>query len=169
MRKIIDIGLSLVAILLVLFNIYIFLVYPHIFINNSKAPEQSNREPPKRTAYIDIGDNRMAVEVVTKQVDMAQGLSGRKSMPRNQGMLFVFNQPGNYYFWMKGMNFPLDILWIDQNFQVVDITKEISINDFPVNFSSRVPAQYVLEVNAGWTQEHGVGLGTTVDIRDALN
>ncbi|MDX1535781.1 MAG: DUF192 domain-containing protein, partial [Candidatus Spechtbacterales bacterium] len=76
----------------------------------------------------------------------------------------VFNRPGTYSFWMKEMNFPIDIIWIGEDMRVVDITKNAKPESYPKRFSPSVLAQYVLEVVAGFSDEHGVEIGDSIKV-----
>lgn len=93
------------------------------------------------------------IEVADTNETRALGLSGRKNMPKNEGVMFIFPTPGFYRFWMKDMKFPLDFIWIDQN-KVVDLSENIQppttvgIENLPT-FTSKAPFDKVLEVNAG--------------------
>src|SRR3989344_1681259 len=92
----------------------------------------------------------------------ARGLSGRRSLEENQGMLFVFNTADYYNFWMKDMYFPIDIIWLNDDWRVIDLTENISPKNFPVTYQPRAPARYVLEVNAGFIVAHRMTIGTRV-------
>ncbi len=113
-----------------------------------------------------IDDVKIKVEIADDAAEMAQGLSDRKSLGENHGMLFVFDKPGTPAFWMKDMNFPLDIIWI-QGDTIVDIAPNLPplAGDFVSTYSPRVPANYVLEVNAGFAEKHGIKIGDEVDLR----
>jgi uncharacterized protein len=80
----------------------------------------------------------------------------------NKGMLFVFEKPGIHGFWMKDMNFAIDIVWIGQDKRVVQIMEHIAPETFPKVFSPREPIQYVLEVNAGWARKSNIQLGDRI-------
>ncbi len=110
-----------------------------------------------------IGKTQILVEIADTPQKQAQGLSFRKSLPENQGMLFVFEKPSFYYFWMKDMNFPLDFIWINSN-EVVDITKNVKPEDFqpPNSFTSRVETDKVLEVNAGFVEKFKIKIGDKI-------
>lgn len=123
-----------------------------------------SRQEKTRPVLIQIGKTDLRVELARTSAERSQGLSGRPVLPENEGMLFVFDEPGLYEFWMKEMKFPLDIVWIDEQKKVVDITSYVSQASFPERFTSRVPARYVLEANAGWAAEHGVKLGTAIEL-----
>ncbi len=86
-------------------------------------------------------------------------MSNREKLAENQGMLFVFDQPDYYSFWMKDMQFAIDIIWIDENKKIVDITQNAESESYPKTFQPSSPAQYVLEVNSFWTGEHGIVVG----------
>src|SRR5476651_1827173 len=74
---------------------------------------QINKTQPK--SKITIDNHNFAVEVATTSAQQQQGLSGRASLPKNQGMLFIFQTANRYPFWMKDMKFNLDMIFINNN------------------------------------------------------
>ena len=115
----------------------------------------------------------LVAEVVDTPASRELGLSGRSSMRDNEGMMFVFDHPGRYGFWMKDMLFPLDIVWINQNGVVVHIERNLSPVSYrvlprtnPETFINTPDASYVLEVNAGRADEYGLYLGSKVKISE---
>ncbi len=112
------------------------------------------------------------VEVVDTSRSRALGLSGRKGLGDDEGMLFVFEAPGRYGFWMKDMLFPLDIIWINQNGVVVHIERNATPESYtdnpdkPQTFINTPDALYVLEVKAGKAETYGLYLGTKVTIEE---
>lgn len=94
------------------------------------------------------------------------GLSYRKTILDKEGMLFVFDEPGNYSFWMKNMNFPIDILWISSDKRIVYIEENVATSTYPKSFTNNSKALYVLEIKAGTRKELGAFLGTEVKIKD---
>ena len=106
-----------------------------------------------------IGDKTISVEIADTVRERMLGLSGRVSLSSDTGMLFVFDEPGKYGIWMKDMNFPIDILWLDNLYTVVDIQKNVSPETFPEVFVPENPALYVLEMNAGAVDEYNVKIG----------
>lgn len=111
-----------------------------------------------------VNNKAYYVEIADTPSEQEKGLSGYKYLRDNQGMLFVFQTPGNYGFWMKDMNFPLDIIWIDQNSKVIHIEKSLSPSTYPQVFYPGGPALYVLEVNAGQADTTQLEIGDTVKI-----
>jgi uncharacterized membrane protein (UPF0127 family) len=108
----------------------------------------------------------ITAEVVDTKASRELGLSGRTSMNDNEGMLFVFDKPGRYGFWMKDMIFPLDIIWINQNGIVVEIERDLTPGSYPKTFINTSPASYVLEINAGSSEKEGLYIGSKVKIME---
>jgi uncharacterized membrane protein (UPF0127 family) len=115
-------------------------------------------------------DERISVRVEVADTDYTRerGLSGHAPLAADEGMFFIFNTASRNAFWMKEMLFPLDIIWIREN-EIVDITTDVPP---PTDFSQplplyrpMVPADKVLEVQAGFAKEHGLRLGMPVELR----
>ena len=116
------------------------------------------------------------VELAETAVDHARGLGGHAPLGMTDGMIFVFQAPGFYAFWMKGMAFNLDIMWIEgtaENLRVVHLASDVPA--YPTEtpdgrlptYSPSRPGRYVLEVNAGFAGKHGITVGAPVSfIRD---
>ncbi len=85
-----------------------------------------------------------------------QGLSNRKKLDPGTGLLFSFPQAGQYSFWMKDMNFPLDIVFIRQNDEVDSVARGRSPGDLTL-ISPKEPIIHVFEVNAGEGEEIRAG------------
>lgn len=86
------------------------------------------------------------VSVADTEREWQQGLSGTKRLPEGVGKLFVFDTPALYGFWMKDMRYPIDIVWIDDVWQVVGITRDVAPETYPAIFYPPKPVTYVLEV-----------------------
>lgn len=121
---------------------------------------------PDDTQQLQIAEATVHVEVVDTPEDRVQGLSGRESLSKGHGMLFVFEEPDVRRFHMKDMQFPLDIVWMDANMRVVDISHEVSPDTYPRTVSPRQPSQYVLEVPAGFSQRHNINTATTAELQE---
>lgn len=90
------------------------------------------------------------------------GLSGRESMAENQGMLFIFDEPGLQCFWMKDMNFDIDMIWLDASKTVTKIDKNVAKETYPDNFCQD-DVMYVVEVVSGWADKNSVKIGQKLD------
>lgn len=111
-----------------------------------------------------INNTDIVVEVATSSAAVYKGLSGTESLGVDNGMLFVFSKADRYKFWMPDMNFPIDIIWIN-NGTVADIDHNVT-NKFdwkkPIFYSPATPVKYVLEVNAGFAKKKNIKIGDTV-------
>ncbi len=133
------------------------------------TPETGDSQP-----RVTIGDTSFLVEVADTPASQRQGLSGRESLAEGTGMLFVFDKERHLTFWMKEMNFPLDMVWIDASCTVVDISRDVPIPepgqtlaDLPT-YGPETPARYVLEINAGASADAGFGPGDSVAFTGGL-
>ena len=99
-------------------------------------------------------------EVVASPEAREQGLSGRADVPHGYGMLFVFDQPGNYGFWMKDMLVPIDIIWLNGDGTIVGIEDSVSPSTYPAPFFPPSPVKLVLETRAGEAKAQGWSVGT---------
>jgi len=142
-----------------------------IFIFNLSQMKVFEKKSKKLARIIFNNEVEIRAEVLKTLPEKIKGLSGRKKILPDEGALFVYQEPGFYNFWMKGMNFAIDIIWLIPDdkqkgiFKVVDITPEISPASFPQTFSSKIPSQYILEVKAGFSKENDIKIGSKVKIQ----
>ena len=101
------------------------------------------------------------IELAKTKGETRQGLMYRKSMKKNRGMLFFSEKEKIQNFYMKNTYISLDLIFIDKNGIVVDIAKRAKILDESSILSSK-PAMYVLEINAGLSDEWGIVEGTKI-------
>ena len=118
---------------------------------------------------LQVGNQKLFVQIVTTPADMAQGLSNRASMRDDQGMLFDFGQSTRSGFWMKDMKFNLDFVWIN-NEKIIGITPNVPAPQSP---NDRLPVYYppstvdeVLEANAGWSEKNKIKIGDEIRVVD---
>lgn len=134
------------------------------FGRQEPAGEQIEHEQPQvqTQSTVTLNGYELGIEIVRTSEDQARGLSGRGSLRENTGMFFVYEEPLIPSFWMKDMNFPIDIIWVGNDKRIVDISENIAPETFPQLFRPRAPVQYVLEVNAGWAKTHTVSVGNEI-------
>lgn len=101
--------------------------------------------PPRPTVNV----NGINFELATTTAEQEQGLSDRPNVPDNYAMLFVFPEDGQYGFWMKDMDVPLDMVWLTDNGTIASITPDVPANSYPAVFYPPEPIRYVLEMKAG--------------------
>lgn len=135
-------------------------------VNNVPVFVPSAAPAPVDASRVVINGVIIPVEIADTPEERSRGLSGRTSLDAEKGMLFVFENPDTYQFWMPDMHFPIDIIWIE-NERVVDIDEQVS-NQFdpkkPKYYSPQVPVRYVLEINAGFAKELGITKGNSVQL-----
>lgn len=112
---------------------------------------------------IKFGNRTISVEVATTDEQRAHGLMFRKSLPVDQGMLFVFPDEAPRHFWMKNTFIPLSIGFFDKNrvlLKIMDMdpTKTVLDPD-PPKYFSEVSATYALEMNRGWFKKNKIKIG----------
>src|SRR3989344_4003382 len=111
---------------------------------------------------IKINDVSIEVEVVDTPETRKLGLSGKPDLPDGTGMFFIFETPDQYGFWMKDMNFAIDIVWIDENLRVVNVERGVLPETFPQVFYPNKAVKYVLELPAGAAVKYRIDVGAVV-------
>lgn len=106
------------------------------------------------------------IEVADTAAKREKGLGDRDALAADHGMYFPFESEQYWVFWMKGMRFPIDIIWIRQG-KVVDIEASVPPpKGLPLETYSPIqPADAVLELNAGMAAEIGLEAGDAIDLR----
>lgn len=93
-----------------------------------------------------------------------RGLMFRKYLAPDEGMFFILGDEGAHSFWMKNMQFSLDIIWIDENKAIVEIMQNVPpCSEVCPDFIPQRKAKFVLEVNAGFTQKNQIKVGDIVE------
>jgi uncharacterized membrane protein (UPF0127 family) len=92
--------------------------------------------------------------------ELEKGLSGTKSLAADAGMLFIFPSESTECFWMKDMNYSLDIIWADNTKKVTAIEKDLSPQTYPKEYCHQ--GRYVIELNAGQTDKNRLIVGQTL-------
>ncbi len=109
------------------------------------------------------------VEVAKTPTEMTRGLSNRIFLNSDDGMLFVFDAENIPYFWMKDMQFPLDIIWINQNMKIIGVEKKLQ----PCNpsycglFKPNSKVKYVMEINGNQSEQYNFKAGDFVNFGKA--
>lgn len=103
------------------------------------------------------------VDLALNPLEKEKGLGYRKTLAPKHGMLFVYDHTETYSFWMKGVQFPLDFIWLDGNI-IVDITKNVQPADgFNMHMvKPKSPVDKILEINAGEVDRYNIQIGDTV-------
>ena len=124
--------------------------------------------------FVRVDDVVIPVELAVTPEERITGLSGRDNLNSGSGMLFIFEVETRHRFWMREMEFPLDMIWINGDCRVVDVSVNVpppepgtSLEDLP-RYSPGAPAMYVLEINGGEAEALGLGAGDRIQFLGGL-
>jgi len=117
-----------------------------------------NSPPLKR---ILVGQTPLWVEVADTLEKQERGLMFRRSLPENEGMLFVFKEPIELSFWMRNTLIPLDIAFVGPDGVILNIHQAHPLDE-SILYRSAGAAKYVIETNRGWFARHGIGPGDRI-------
>ena len=129
-----------------------------------ETPEVTFTKEGELSIYKAESDSILAnfdIEIAESDYETQTGLMYRSGMMDKQGMLFIFEDSRLHSFYMKNTEFPIDILFIDDQLKIATIKENAQPLD-ESGISSVVPIQYVLEVNAGLTKKIGLAVGDSI-------
>ncbi len=146
------------------FIIFIFIIsyiiYGSVAYGLSKIniyyPADDGYIPPVHLRTIDVicaDQNTFKTYVANNEPDREKGLSIFKKINSDESMIFIFDTPMRYAFWMKDMKFPIDIVWLDENKKIVDIKSNLSPSTYPEAFTPEGESLYVMEFRAGTSKK----------------
>ncbi len=138
-----------------------------------KTDQILNHNALTKTKVIFKDKTEVEVEVANTNETRELGLGQRKSLPENSGMIFDFTYTKNAFpsFWMKDMQFALDIIWIRDN-KIISIDQNIPVpnNNSSDNLPTYQPpgyVDYVLELNSGYTKKYNIKIGDLIIIKNS--
>ncbi len=155
-------GLAAIALVMIL-------VYPMVAGADPVTPPWRERLPETRPRVeVTVGGVLVEATLARSSRERSLGLGYRDELEEGTGMLFVYEEPSTRSFWMKGMRFCLDIIWVEGG-EIVGAAENAcpdpagTPDSARARFSSPEPVRYVLEVPAGWLGGYGFGVGTPVE------
>lgn len=129
-----------------------------------RAAATLRKEKRENELVVGLGDAPLRVEPLYTFEAQKQGLTGRDSLPEDAGLLYIFQMDdAGRLFGAKGMKFLIDIIWVNNERTIVHISKNVPPN-FDGDLKSLWPARYVVEVNGGYADTHGIDVGDTIDL-----
>lgn len=157
-------------------RLHLFSLFPSLLLSillacGQEGQQESSSEPGQAVEDSSHKDDRVVIRVAGHPVrvrvsetrqELERGLMFIESLPPDEGMLFVFEREKILHFWMKNTPLPLSVAFIDRTGRIVQIERMEPLDEETVH-TSRLPAIYALEMNAGWFQEHGVKVGDRVE------
>ena len=128
----------------------------------------SNEAPGAEDSIVEITTRdervfRIDVELAVTENERNVGLMHRKHLAKNAGMLFVMDRVANHHFWMQNTLISLDMLFINEEGKIVGIVENATPGTTTPRGVGR-PSRFVLELNGGFTREHGITPGDTVEV-----
>ncbi len=128
----------------------------------------STLQTEAKATFVSDGEELATVtlEVADTGEERQQGLMHRQSLAENHGMIFVYSDEDTRTFWMKNTYIPLDMIFIAEDGTIVDIQEadpEPNTPDHELErYTSLEPAMYVIEVNQGFSEKHGIEIGDQI-------
>ncbi len=160
--------LTIISVAIVAAAIIIYIINNQSDDRTELQSEIENSNEKYHQAKVDVNGFEIMADIAFTDEQREKGLSIKDTLNENEGMLFIFQQEGRYNFWMNGMKFPIDILWLDAAGKVVHVESNlqpcVSYNDC-ADYAPTKNALYVLEVAAGFAERHNVQIGTDIDFQ----
>ena len=167
----------LVVVGIMIFGLLFMIISPMLTPKPKSRTVNTNSNRPSTTAVTEVpfshegylhfisptGDTlkKIELEIADNEFETTRGLMDRRSMNEDRGMIFIFPNMEQRSFWMKNTYIPLDIIFVTDQMEI----ESIQANTTPMSQQSVPsvgPAQYVVEVNAGFTQAYGIQAGTKI-------
>lgn len=118
-----------------------------------------------KTTQISIDKTKVSALIADSSTKRMIGLMHRKSLDNNQGMLFTFDAEAKHAVWMRNMNFPIDIMWLDKNKNIIDIKTDLKPARF-LEFTTYEPksdAKYAIELPARFIKKNSISTASRVN------
>lgn len=126
------------------------------------------RPEPGAKSLLQLGNRSYGVTILRTEAELQKGLSGTESLASDQAVLFVFPHEAKWGIWMKDMNYPLDILWLDRGSKVVHMVADARPSSYPkTTFTPNTKARYVIELPSGTIKATGISKGSFVTLPPA--
>lgn len=152
-------------------TLFVIILLSALYSFADKQNISENREQTSSAVTVtsSVGQFSYDVELARTETERAKGLSNREVLAPNAGMLFIFDTPGEYGFWMKDTFIPLDMIWISESKHIVHIEKNVQPSSDLTTYSNEINSEdgsdaalYVLELNAGEAEKNLFAIGDEV-------
>lgn len=138
---------------------FIFLVFFCVYLLIGQNRESKIIERLESVRNIQVAETLLRVRLAETKEEQSRGLGGVPFLNENEGMLFVFPDSDRNYFWMKDMNFAIDIIWFDEFQKVIYLKEDVKPETYPEVFGPDLDSKYVLEVVSGFVKKNGISVG----------
>ncbi|HEX3061564.1 MAG TPA: DUF192 domain-containing protein [Usitatibacter sp.] len=113
-----------------------------------------------KTSNVKVGPHPLKVELAVTEEQRERGLMFRKALGRDEGMVFVFDEPAYQSMWMKNTLIPLSVAFLDGDGRILNIL-DMQPETLDTHTSAG-PARYAIESNIGWFERNKVKAGDKV-------
>jgi uncharacterized membrane protein (UPF0127 family) len=135
-----------------------------VYVGGLQDRSEDSRSVSRRHAYVLTNNRCVQLDVASSPEDRREGLSGYQRLADDEGMIFLYEESGRYGFWMKDMNFAIDIIWLDESNRVVGLKDNAQPDSYPQSFQPDAPAKKVVETTAGWADSNNVKMGDQLSL-----
>ncbi len=142
--------------------IIVFGVVSYVCFLSWNYIDKNNKQENNEISLLIVNNNEFKVEVADTYEKRVKGLSEREYLPDDTVLLFIFDTKEKHEIWMKDMFFSIDIIWLDEDYYVVDYRENVSPDTFPETFYPEEVAMYVVEANAGFVDKNSINNGDRV-------
>lgn len=147
--------------------IILIIAFGGLYLYTEKTGQSVSELLSQGSKPIRIGNIPFTVVVARTQEERRMGLSGRDEIGAD-GMLFIFDESDYHGIWMKDMKFAIDVIWIDENLQVVEVTENLQPESYPKVFEPSRPVKYVIETRPYLSDTFSIGPGDKVELPPGL-
>ena len=141
-----------IFLIIILIIIMGFILYPYL-------------KKEKEEVEVCFKDHCFYADLALTSEEKSRGLMYRENLPKDRGMLFIYEKEGEYSFWMKNVLIPLDIIWINRDKKITHIAENCRpCPELPCpSIKPDSPAKYVFEINGGLASEIGLSIGSQLE------
>jgi len=152
MNKIKIITFTFLTTLIIIFLIFIFISF------------SNNNQKNSPFTQLTINNQIIYLEIPITPLEFSRGLMNRDNLDKNSGMFFIFKDNKLRSFWMKNTLIPLDLIFIDSDYKIIDIKHDFKPckSDPCESYTSSIPAMYVLEINSGLAKEFNIKISQKI-------
>lgn len=170
-KKIVVWSLSLIIGVPVCIILIVFFVYGKGTILQNIRTEKNTTSELQQLGYDSsqyvIGSESFTLFKATSSHSRERGLSFTDYLLEDEGLLFIFSKPASYGFWMKDMNYPIDIIWVSADGEVIYIEENVEPSTYPqVFYPNEHEALYVIELAAGAVRRANIEVGQKISLID---
>jgi len=115
----------------------------------------------KLATNLRLGDGVFRTTLALNDGERTKGLSSVGKLDSDQALLMAFPSEGKWGVWMKDMNFPIDIVWLNSDKKIIGIVKNAPTDDYPMTYTPKTLAKYVIELPAGTIDSKSIAMNNT--------